>query len=140
MKENEIILGGQVFASKSALSVWIKNLLKNSKTPKLLRDTNFDIICDLILYHPKAAEKIGCGINKIWIQQNPSLHSGNRFIIERADGSFCDFSYKYCLGKELPSHALQVRETMRNEVRPYIMVYREKYFAKYRDINGYCAC
>ena len=92
------------------------------------------------MYHPKANEKIGNGIQEIWIERNPALHSGNRFIIKRLDNSACDFSYKYCLGKALPTHYHRVREAMRNAIRPYIMSYRDRYFLKNQNAQGRCPC
>lgn len=86
------------------------------------------VICDLVNYHPKAQEKIGVGIKEIWVERNGPLLFGNCFIITRLDGSRCNFGYKYCAGKGLPTHAQRVREAMRNAIRPYIMDYKEKYF------------
>lgn len=139
-EEYSIMLADRMFSSKTDLSIWIKNLLKSTVTPYKLPEELKVQIADLVNYHPRAQEKIGSGIKEIWIERNGSLLSGNRFIIVRTDGSHCDFSYKYCLGKDLPSHPQRVREAMRNTIRPYIMEYKEKYFIINKDYQGYAPC
>lgn len=137
---HSIMLGGHHFSSKSQLVIWIKNILNPKSTPYKLGDEVKHIIENLLSYHPKSREKIGGGIKEIWIESNGSLRSGNRFILVRNDGSRCDFSYKYCLGKTLATHPQRVREAMRNAVRPYVTEYKAKYFKKNQDKEGYAIC
>ncbi len=139
-EEHSIVLGERYFLSKSQLVAWIKTILNPIITPYKLSDEIKSIIEALLNYHPKAIEKIGSGIKEIWVESNGSLRSGNRFVVVRNDDTRCDFSYKYCLGKSLPSHPLRVREAMRNAVRPYVTEYKSKYFTNNQDQEGYALC
>ena len=135
-----IILADKTFLSKNELSIWLKDLLKTATVPYKLSEEQRNVLVELLRYHPKASEKIGLGIKEIWIERNGPLLAGNRFILVRTDDTRSDFSYKYCLGKDLPTHAQRVREAMRNAVRPYIMRYKEDYFSASKEQGGYAYC
>lgn len=139
-RESNITVGGCVFISKANLVAWVKDLLRPGKIPYKLSGEDEIIISDLVNYHPKVKDKIGVGIKEIWVMGNGSLRAGNCFVIVRLDGSKCDFSYKYCIGGNLPNHGQRVREAMRNHVRPYIMKYKEKYFLRHKGKDGCVQC
>jgi len=74
--------------------------------------------------HPDADEKIGEGIETIWIQENKVNGGKSRgFGFQRVNGSTDNFSYKACFEK--PNHFYMA---CREAVSTYINSYREKCF------------
>ena len=70
-------------------------------------------LADLILRHPSATEKIGCGIRRFNLAgENPV-----RLDLERDDGSTIDFSWCQCISAKERSHAQKCRTAMRVAIR-----------------------
>ncbi len=56
---------------------------------------------NLLLRHPNAAGKIGYGVARITVEQNPRFPSGKMFVVYRMDGTRDDFSYRKCFSGEI---------------------------------------
>lgn len=52
----------------------------------------FDIVYSALQRHPKATEKIGCGVSKIFVQRDN--YGSYCFHLQRVDGTEEDFSYR----------------------------------------------
>ncbi|XP_024518933.1 uncharacterized protein LOC9651091 isoform X3 [Selaginella moellendorffii] len=52
---------------------------------------------EVLRFHPRAAEKIGCGVASIMINYHPDYNRSRCFMINRLDESVCDFSYRKCM-------------------------------------------
>ncbi|EFJ35931.1 hypothetical protein SELMODRAFT_404272 [Selaginella moellendorffii] len=52
---------------------------------------------EVLRFHPRAAEKIGCGVASIMVNYHPDYNRSRCFMINRLDESVCDFSYRKCM-------------------------------------------
>ncbi|KAH7423403.1 hypothetical protein KP509_12G053900 [Ceratopteris richardii] len=64
---------------------------------KLSEEDMHFLIENVLIYHPKREEKIGCGIAAIKIGHNVKYPESRCFILCRKDGTTEDFSYNKCL-------------------------------------------
>jgi len=91
-------------------SVSIHNLTKEEITQKLSfylgkasagrivkEQAYHDLLYSLLLTHPKAEEKIGCGVKHFLIAPSERFPQSVCFHVERLDGTREEFSYKRCI-------------------------------------------
>lgn len=94
-------IADRFFASQKELVAYVSALLRSAHPPMRLTGDDAAFMGDLLLRHPSADRKIGCGVAAIWIKRNchdnPYAVFGNGFYVERTDGTFIDFSYKQCI-------------------------------------------
>ena len=57
------------------------------------------ILYELLENHPKANEKIGCGVDYFYVQQSKWKMNQYNFMVKRINGSSTDFSFHKCLEK-----------------------------------------
>lgn len=88
-------IAGLTFDTQKDLAAYVSALLRRYWGPVQLQDDEATFMSELLLRHPSAEEKIGCGLKAIWIKRNGTF--GNGFYVERTDGTFIDFSYKQCI-------------------------------------------
>lgn len=119
----EIVLADVPFKSKADCQRYLQQLLKLPANT-LLVGKDFEMVADLIERHPKAKEKKGSGIKKIWIKKCNDWGKNNQFIIERIDGSLMDFSYKNCLNEKLPSFRQWFNAACRNTIADQIIKFK----------------
>ncbi|KAM3367996.1 hypothetical protein ACQJBY_016513 [Aegilops geniculata] len=62
----------------------------------------------LLAYHPRAEDKIGCGLDGIMVDRHPQFRKSRCLFVVRTDGVWIDFSYQKCLReyirRKYPSH------------------------------------
>jgi hypothetical protein len=75
---------------KDALSFY-KEILNSYEIGNQLTDEDFDDIFNLLKNHPRAGEKVGCGVSELYIGSD--VYAGKCFHIKRTDGSIENFSY-----------------------------------------------
>ncbi|GJN41414.1 hypothetical protein PR202_gn00786 [Eleusine coracana subsp. coracana] len=67
------------------------------------------VVEKLLGYHPRAQDKIGCGLDAIMVDRHPEFRKSRCLFVVRTDGVWIDFSYQKCLRAYLrekyPSHA-----------------------------------
>ncbi|NP_001148429.1 DCL protein [Zea mays] len=72
------------------------------------RDENV-VVEKLLSYHPRAQDKIGCGLDAIMVDRHPEFRKSRCLFVVRTDGVWIDFSYQKCLRayirEKYPSHA-----------------------------------
>lgn len=88
-------IAGRFFETQKDLAAHVSALLRRERPPARLEGEDAALMGDLLLRHPSAERKIGCGVKAIWIKRNGTFGSG--FYVERIDGTLVDFSYKQCL-------------------------------------------
>lgn len=88
-------IGGHFFSTQKDLASFIGAILRRYPSPTRLEGEDAAIMGDLLLRHPSADMKIGCGVRAIWIRRNGTF--GNGFYVERRDNTWIDFSYRQCL-------------------------------------------
>ncbi|KAM0849719.1 hypothetical protein ACQ4PT_053555 [Festuca glaucescens] len=66
------------------------------------------IVEKLLAYHPRAEDKIGCGLDAIMVDRHPQFRKSRCLFVVRTDGVWIDFSYQKCIReyirKKYPSH------------------------------------
>ena len=86
-----------VFKTKKAAIEHFRKYLHEAEEWKPLEGDAFDDVCGLIMRHPSKDEKIGSGIDAIYVRQNPMFPTQRSFWIRRTDGTETDFSYLRCI-------------------------------------------
>jgi Protein of unknown function (DUF3223) len=88
-----------------------------------------DYLFDLLLNHPDAKQKVGCGVDSIYIGPTPFGTYG--FFLERVDGTSDNFSYKRCIDGRPPLRA-EVINALRHVVADDMSEFKRTNF------NGRC--
>lgn len=88
------------FSSKAAMIAFCKLVLNSYQPGEVLRNTDLETVIEIVKRHPRAQEKIGCGIKEIIVRNDPVWKKTKQFWIIRTDGSGIDFSYKKCVNGE----------------------------------------
>jgi hypothetical protein len=83
----------------------------------------------LLQNHPDAEQKIGTGVDCIFVKRNP-FYGTRGFYIRRNDGTETDFSFRECISPS--SHVQKVRLAFRVAVEPLTMRFKSDFF----DANG----
>ncbi len=105
-----------------------------ARARKILRETppgagltgeDLTFMFTLLLRHPDAERKIGYGVARITVEQNPRFPSGRMFVVYRMDGTHDDFSYRTCLKGQVGAQQ-QVLTTLRLEVHDQIERFRRR--------------
>jgi hypothetical protein len=89
-------IGDWHFETQAEALGYAKKLLNRSplKTPITGVDNN-SFLRSLVGLHPRAAQKIGVGIQHFTVE--PAVHGTRCFYITRVDGTRTDFSYLKCV-------------------------------------------
>ncbi|KAI9118611.1 hypothetical protein K1719_010943 [Acacia pycnantha] len=67
------------------------------------------VVDNLLPYHPRFLDKVGCGIQYIMVDRHPQFQNSRCLFVVRTDGGWIDFSYQKCLREYIrdkyPAHA-----------------------------------
>lgn len=88
----KITLQDKQYSKTKALEL-VKSILNKGEVGRFLEREELQILMDVLEYHPKKDQKIGCGVQGIQILQEEFFRYHRRFDILRSDGSREDFSY-----------------------------------------------
>ncbi|KAF8024606.1 hypothetical protein BT93_F1699 [Corymbia citriodora subsp. variegata] len=55
------------------------------------------VVEKLLMYHPHAEDKIGCGLYYIMVERHPQFRISRCLFVVRTDGAWIDFSYQKCI-------------------------------------------
>lgn len=116
------------FGTQKELKEYVQKILYAYELKQPLSLEDFQFMTSLLNNHPEAYEKVGDGIESIWIQENVVNRGKSRgFWFQRTDGSIDNFSYKVCIESppSLTSHFLMA---CREAVDSYVNAYREEAF------------
>ncbi|WP_073923971.1 DCL family protein [Streptomyces sp. CB03911] len=119
----EQFIGDRSYPSDAARKRAVRALLARYEVNQVVDQEDDDLLLrDLLDRHPKAAEKIGPGVDHFRVVRTPrGPHKGPEVV--RSDGTRIDFSYQKCL--DSPSHRRRVLDSMRTEVVPQRDAYYE---------------
>lgn len=80
-----------------------RDILHNKYQPgETLRMHDQEVVEKVLAHHPRAAEKIGPGVQSIRVDWNKCYPDKKCFHVVRVDGSVVEFSYLKCLGFTKP--------------------------------------
>jgi hypothetical protein len=83
---------------------------------------------DLVDRHPERDEKIGPGIKRMFVTQNPLNRSALQLNIERVDGTVVDISWRYCISAKGQSTHSRLLSAMRRSIVDQIHGFRATNF------------
>lgn len=117
-------IAGVTFETQKDLAAYVSALLRSARPPIRLSGDDTAFMGDLLLRHPSAERKIGCGVAAIWIKRNGVF--GNGFYVERIDGTFEDFSYKQCIRPF--THASKAKFAFRRAIDEQVIAVKKAAF------------
>jgi hypothetical protein len=90
-----IALGGLQFAKKGDARAYLKAMLKQYKPSQRVSERDEAVLRDALRHHPRAAEKIGAGIDHFVVRS--AEFNTQCFWVTRVDGTTERFSYRSCV-------------------------------------------
>jgi hypothetical protein len=109
-------LGGRIYPTKEAAAKYCQGMLKG----EIPIDQEF--LLDLLKLHTEADLKIGCGVSRFEVRQNPVFRRSRSFYLIRTDGMETDWSYLHCLSPA--SHRTEVLEGMRTAIVDQVLRFK----------------
>lgn len=119
------IVNGESFETKTALLDAIRTVFRRYLPGETLDQADTDFMFDVLMMHPDAETKAGCGIESFSVQFNP-VYRNKEFHLHRKDGTSTDFSFKKCVSP--PTHRARFLMACRQSIAPGIIAYRKTYF------------
>jgi len=124
-----IDLGVVCFPTKTAAVAAIQQILRTNVNREL-NGKDFEIVRALLDRHPRAEEKIGCGVKAIIVkktenQRGVNISNCRCFYVQRLDGSFIDFSYDVCINPERDNPDYNRIKAYRSAVDKQILKFKE---------------
>lgn len=138
-----IRIGDRCFPSKFAAVRAIRDLYYRYAAGDVVDDPeDHRFLLDLVYRHPRAEQKVGCGVALFRIEQDEASTIGtgrscHLCVLVRIDGSETDFSYKKCLTPESPRSAFQ--DACRTAVVSQVQAFRREQFGPLGDRYVPCA-
>ncbi len=133
----EYIIGSKEFKTKSKIVEFVQSILYKYNQGEFLDKADFEFVYCLICEgHHDPDKKIGCGVAGIFVNTNDYNKRG--FFLKRLDGTETDFSYVKCIYKKSKLHDL--KSACRTSIREDIVTFREDFFCKNQDANGFVTC
>lgn len=121
-------LGGVTFDAKTQIGNYVKEVLAGARLDTFLAGEQYDVMRDLLNWHPEAEQKIGVGVAGIKVSANDEFGKKARgFWLVRVDGSVTDFSYRKCLQGE-QSYRAKFVAACRFAVKDHIAEFRDEFF------------
>lgn len=118
----KITIGEETFPSKKALSERVRAIVRRGA----LASEDDILMRELLPRHTEAAQKIGCGVKRIWVA--PDQYGGRCFYLERTDGSQTDFSWVHCVNGQPTKD--WVLAALREEIAEQIEACKARAFAE----------
>jgi len=116
------------FGTQKELKEYVQKILYSCEPKQPLSSDDFQFMRALLNNHPDAYEKIGDGIESIWVQENiVNRGKSTGFWFQRVDGSIDNFSYKVCI-ENPPSVKSHFFMACREAVDRYVNDWREDAF------------
>jgi len=124
----EVVIGPYVFKTKKEAKetiIAVKNVYPDGE---VLREPEHSLILELIAKHPRADEKIGCGIREFSVGPDIEFNKDRCFYLKRLDGSASDFSLHKCIDGEKEKDLIYA--ALRSEIIDFVRLFRDGEFAK----------
>jgi hypothetical protein len=131
-----IQIGECTFKTKSEAIEFYKDILNSYQKGEELNNSDFESVFNLIKNHPESDRKIGCGIEKIVVENGG--YNYNCFHLVRQDSSKEDFSYRKCITGE-PNKFSMFSQACRKAVENDLKNIKQRYFRD-NSTNGLVKC
>jgi hypothetical protein len=93
-RSKPLTIGGQHFQTQKAANLFLQELLNGQPLKVAIPEPHHSFLCALISRHPRAAEKIGGGIDHFTVE--PATYGTRCCYLTRVDGTRTDFSFFKC--------------------------------------------
>jgi hypothetical protein len=131
-----IQIGEYSFKTKTEAIEFYKEIINSYQEGDELNNSDFEMVVNLLKNHPDSERKIGCGIEKIVIENGG--YNYNCFHLVRQDSSKEDFSYRKCISGE-PNDFSLFSQACRKAVESDLKGIKQKYFRE-NSKNGFVKC
>ena len=137
---SKYVFNGVEFPTQAAVKSHIREIVNRYPDTVFINANDFRFMLDVLRRHPDAADKIGRGVSRMWIERDTERGSKNRhFVVERIDLSNENFGWTKCLKgvvarASLPSQ--RFKDAARRAVECSVMAFRENFFAE--TVNPVC--
>lgn len=125
MARQSFVVNGEFFKTKGDLQNRVRRILWTYLEGQDLPIDDFEFMLDLLTNHPRADIKIGPGVARIFVKQNP-VYKTRGFYAERVDGTQTDFSYLECISPA--SKRKKVFMALRVLIEPFTMEFKQRFF------------
>ena len=140
-KSTPLWIGDCYFPSKTAARCAIRKIYYDYRPGETVQGEDFYFLAALIQRHPRATQKIGCGLATFRIEVDEMSSTAKRrnhlCVLVRVDGTETDFSYKKCLTPE--SLRSVFLDACRTVVVSQIQAFRTRQFGELRNAQVACA-
>jgi hypothetical protein len=116
-------LAGETFTTQKAVPERCQRIL-HSGVP--IEGQAHAFLLALLGRHPEAAQKIGVGVQRLYVQSDGRTRTGVCFWLERTDGTITEWSFLACI--KPPTHKVEVTSALRTLVEPQIRAFRARAF------------
>jgi hypothetical protein len=134
----QIVIGTLQFNTQTKALAYFKAMLARYRPGDSIDATDTVHLHQLIERHVEAAQKIGCGIARFYVELTEK--GTHCFWLERLDGSRTDFSYISCVKAKAKSLYQDFKEACREAVAGDLMVAKRAHFDTYGDESGRVPC
>ena len=90
-------VGGQAFRTQKEALKYIADLRDRYEDGEPIRGADTEFLEDLLLLHPEAAQKTGCGVARFTVATEQVYNKTRHFVVRRNDGTETDFSFISCV-------------------------------------------
>lgn len=118
--------------TKNAVKSLCREMMTRYDDDQPITGADAEFLAELLSTHPRADEKIGCGIQSFVVVRDDVWCNSRHFAIIRTDGSKVGFSYKVCINNR--SHKQTVTRALRTAVVPQILKAKALAFADDPDL------
>jgi hypothetical protein len=131
--------GGKNFKTKTSLQAYCKYVLNNANVNTLLEGEWEQVLNDVLKMHLCFEGKTKGQAFRIGVRKCSINPRNRQFYILRSDGTDTDFSY-YKAISESKDNLVRLKETLRASIKEQVVDFKESYFVKNQDRQGYVIC
>ncbi len=114
------------FKNQKEFVEFIRGILNKYDAHQELDHIDSRYIKMLVYLHPNAKEKVGNGIDRIFVRRNPTFPDQKQFIIIRIDKSLIDFSYLKCIRGVDHTPLQKFKGAARQAISDQIIFYKDQ--------------
>lgn len=138
MPAKPVLLPSRTFSRKGDAEAFFSEMLNRYEDGEIVTIDDGALLYELLLRHPHADEKIGCGVADFTRLKTEQASSS--FHIIRVDGSKTDFSFYRCIDGKSPTLNSEFYTACRLAVSNELREEKALYFRDHADDQGRVEC
>lgn len=136
MRRQGYTVSGEFFKTKKAIRERVRSILYAYPIGTQVASEDSSFLLELLHNHPRAEEKIGCGVKSFQVRQENSI--SRCFYVIRLDGSAENFSYEKLLSP--PTRLAVFKTTCRDLIHRQIFRLKFTHFREHARGDGRVQC